>query len=82
MTKIGSPVLREVVDEAIWENTIESPVAALAARFGTDARAVRSDLKSIKDDTRSREPSTLAATCPDRESFRKPLPPRKRSRGS
>jgi hypothetical protein len=86
MTKIGSPVLREILDEATREatreNTIENLVAVLAARFGTDAEAVRSDLKAIKDDARLKELLTLAATCPGLESFRKQLPPRKRRRGT
>jgi hypothetical protein len=86
MTKIGSPVLREILDEAAQEaaheTTIENLVAVLAARFGTDAEAVRSDLKAIKDDARLKELLTLAATCPDLESFRQQLPPRKRRRRS
>ena len=54
MTKLGSPVLRELkaewTQEAAHENTIENLVTVLAARFGTDAEAVRSDLKAIQDD--------------------------------
>jgi hypothetical protein len=84
MTKIGSPVLRELkaewTQEAARETTIENLMAVLAARFGTDTEAVRSDLKAIKDDARLKELVTLAATCPDLESFRKQLPPRRRGR--
>lgn len=88
MTKIVSPVLREIVDEATRKatreatraNTVENLVAVLAARFGTDAETVRSGLEAIEDDARLKGLLTFAATCPDLESFRKQLPPRKRRR--
>jgi hypothetical protein len=77
VTKFPSPLLQEIADDFKREGMIESLMAVLGTRFGTEAEVVRSHLQAIKDDARLKELSALAATCPDLESFRKQLPPRK-----
>jgi hypothetical protein len=80
--KAAREAAREATRKATREITIENLVAFLAARFGADAEAVRSDLKAIKDDARLKGLLRLAATCPDLGAFRNQLPPRKRRRRS
>jgi hypothetical protein len=84
MFKTGSPVLQEMFDEVAQKaerNATESAiVTVLVTRFGTEAEAVKAELKIIRDDRFERLLS-LAASCPDLDSFRKGLAPRRRRRG-
>jgi predicted transposase YdaD len=89
MLKTGSPLLREIYEEATREGerkgrreTAESAIIeVLTARFGPEAEALRTDLKAIGD-TRLKGLLGLAVTCPDLASFRAHLRSRKRQRRS
>ena len=83
MLKTGSPLIREIIEEATREGersaTESNIIAVLAARFGPEAEALGTVLKAI-DDARLKELLGLAATCPDLASFREQIAPRKRKR--
>jgi hypothetical protein len=83
MFKTGSPLLREIIEEetekARREMAAKGVVDVLAARFGPEAKSVRSTLKTIAAG-QLEELFSLAATCPDLASFREQVAPRKRKR--
>jgi hypothetical protein len=89
MLKLGSPLLREIIEEETEKTRRKSErsttgnnvIAVLAARFGPEAEALRADLKAIGD-ARLKELLGLAATCPDLASFREQIAARKRKRRS
>lgn len=84
LSKYGSPVLREIIEEETREarrearregsrEMAETGIAeALRARFGPDAEAVKGELAAVGDD-RLKRLFGLAATCPDLAAFRKHL---------
>lgn len=84
MLKTGSPLLREIIEEATEEGRREGAqsatknniIAVLAARFGTEAEALGAGLKAI-DDAGLEELLGRAATCPDLASFREQIAARK-----
>ncbi|MFI5454337.1 MAG: hypothetical protein ACHRXM_02700 [Isosphaerales bacterium] len=82
MIKSGSPVLQEIITESKREAVIESLMTLLLARFATEAQGMKTGLEAIEDKVRLNELIKLAATCPDLESFRKQLAPRRRRRGT
>ncbi len=83
MIKVRSPLLREVIDQATQkgerkgkrEATEGALLIVLVARFGAEAEAMQTELKSIRDD-RLKNLLVLAGTCPDLDSFRAQLPRR------
>jgi hypothetical protein len=87
MVRIGSPILRELIDEWTQKATQKAArkvaerhiLIVLVARFGPEARALETELKKMGGSQLDKliEP---AATCPDLESFRNQLPPRRRRR--
>jgi hypothetical protein len=89
MLKTGSPLLREIYEEATREGERKGRREAaelaitevLTARFGPEAEALRTDLKAI-DDARFKGLLGLAATCPGLASFREQIAPRRRKRRS
>ncbi len=95
MFKTGSPILQEIIDEATrkaerkgerkGEGGGKGPKlllgTVLVARFGTEAEALKAELKTIRDD-RLKKLVELAAIRPDLDSFRKDLAPRGRKRGT
>jgi hypothetical protein len=92
MVKVHSPVLREIIKEAFEEGRRigrregrrEANEAALAAvleaRFGAKAKAVKADLKTVRDD-RLKDLLALAVNCPDLDTFHQALAPRRGKRG-
>jgi flagellar biosynthesis/type III secretory pathway protein FliH len=80
---------REGIREGIREGKREGEREAaesllstvLVARFGTEAEGLKAELKSIRDD-RLKKLVKLAATCPDLDSFRKELAPRRGKGGT
>lgn len=89
MLKYGSPLLRKIIGdetkkarrESVRETTESSIITVLAARFGSEAEALRADLNAVGN-ARLKELIGLAATCPDLASFREQVAPRKRRRRS
>jgi hypothetical protein len=81
MLKTGSPLIREIIEEAQEAGRREDIITFLAARFGPEAQALRAHLKTVGD-ARLKELLGLAATCPDLASFREQIAPRRRRRRS
>lgn len=81
MLKSGSPLIQGIIDEALEKGRRDRIVAVLAARFGPEARTLRKDLKAVGDPALE-ELVTIAATCPDLDSFREQVAPRRRRRRS
>jgi hypothetical protein len=83
VTKFPSPLLQEIADDVTRKATRNAAerhiIQVLRARFGAEPRALKGELKALEDDQLD-EFVVLAATCPDLESFRKQLPPRKQKR--
>ncbi len=87
MFKTGSPWLREIFEEAKLEGKLEGERKAtatavatvLVAPFGADAEVVMAQLKPLSD-ARLKKLVEHAATCPDLDSFRKEIAPRRRAR--
>jgi hypothetical protein len=77
---IESPTLKELIADGERAGKRKSIIRVLVARFGSGARDLQLRLEAISDDERLGELTELSATCPDLESFKKPLPlaPRKR----
>ena len=84
MFKVKSPILRELFDEATQKGERKATEAAvvrvLVARLGASDKAVKAELKKVRDD-KLEELVTLAATCPDLDTFRNELATRTRKRG-
>ncbi len=85
MLKSGSPLIQGIIDEALEKGRREarrdSIVAVLVARFGPEARSLKKELKAVGDPGLE-ELVTLAAICPDLDSFREQVAPRRRRRRS
>ncbi len=83
MLKSGSPLIREIIEEAMEAGrrgmAEKAIVGVLAARFGPEAKSVRSTLRTIAEG-RLEGLVSVAATCPDLVSFREQIAPRKRKR--
>jgi hypothetical protein len=73
MVKIGSPILREIIDESTRETVVEDVTTVLVARFGSEAEALEPQLKAIDDAARLKELLRHAAKCRTLGSFRKQL---------
>jgi predicted transposase YdaD len=84
MIKVKSPLIREIIEEANQEGKRETKeddvVTVLVTRFGAKAKAVKAELKKVRDD-RLEALLALAVTCPDLDAFRKQLVPRRGKRG-
>jgi hypothetical protein len=84
MFKSGSPLLQEIVDEAVreaywkaWREGLRRAregnfISLLEARFGSIPRTLKAQLKTLSD-RRLKNPVVTAATCPDLASFRERL---------
>jgi hypothetical protein len=85
MLKTGSPLIREIVEEATREGRREAAEAAimtvLKARFGSEAEGLEAELKALSD-ARLKPMLGLAATCPDVASFCEQVAARRRKRRS
>jgi hypothetical protein len=68
---IESPLLKEL----IADNTRANILKFLVARFGPDARKLRTALGAINGDKRLASLIDQSARCPDLESFKKLLEP-------
>jgi hypothetical protein len=66
---IESPLLKELM----VENTRETMLKVLVARFGPDAQSVRPGLDANENDKRLDKLIERAAACPDLEAFKKEL---------
>jgi hypothetical protein len=73
---IESPLLKELM----VENTRETMLRFLVARFGPDAQSVRPGLDAIVSKKKMDTLIKHAATCPDVESFKKQLGPHRPKR--
>ncbi len=87
MLKVKSPLLRKIIDEATQEGrrdgerqaTERALVRVLMARFGAEAEAMKTALRSISV-ARLEDLLVFASACPDLDAFRKRIasPSRKR----
>jgi hypothetical protein len=68
---IESPLLKELMAE----NTLANILKFLVARFGPDARKLRTAIGAIDSDKRLASLIDQSARCPDLESFKKLLEP-------
>ncbi len=84
MIKNGSPLIRELFEQATREGLAEglrkgsesTILTVLTGRFGAGAEALQPELRAISD-ARLKDIAVLAATCPDLETFRNHLRPRR-----
>ena len=70
---IESPLLRELFQEQFTDRVRETLVIVLVARFGSKAKSLETELKTISDESRLQELVKCAATCRTLSSFRKHL---------
>ncbi len=70
---IESPLLQELKAEWTQETKIRNIMKFLAARFGSKAKALETEINAINDEARLEELVELAATCRTLGSFRKQL---------
>jgi hypothetical protein len=77
--KAVQEALPKAVQEAERKATETSVITVLVARFGAEAGVLRAELETLHTD-RLKNLLSLAATCPDLDSFRKELAPRRSKR--
>jgi hypothetical protein len=72
---IESPLYQELKEKVTRETLIDGVVTVLVRRFGRRARALKTKLRAIDDETRLRELLGDAVDCSDLTSFRERLAP-------
>jgi hypothetical protein len=77
---IESPLLKELMAENTRKTMRSSIIDVLEARFGPEARGLRSALKAIDDEKQLKEFLSQSVKCPDLGSIEKLLAPERRKR--